>query len=129
MAYLGDENTALFYHCFKNDFINGQLNPARIYPCFIPCINKDLLMANLGNENTFLFYHWFKYDFISGQFNPARIYPCFTLYISKDLLMAKFIVQEYIRVLTFKKTWFYPCIYPWPVTFRDINQEKIIGES
>ena len=43
--------------------------------------------------------------------------------------MAKFIVQEYIRVLTFKQTWFYPCIYPWPVTFRDINREKIIGES
>ena len=33
------------------------------------------------------------------------------------VLMAKFIVQEYIRVLIFKKLWFYPCIYPWPVTF------------
>ena len=45
--------------------------------------------------------------------------------------MAKFIVQEYIRVLTFKQPWFYPCIniYSWPVTFRDINREKIIGES
>ena len=42
--------------------------------------------------------------------------------------MAKFIVQEYIRVLTFKQPWFYPCIYP-PVTFPDINREKIIGES
>ena len=57
MTYLGDENTFLFYHCFKNDYINGQLNPARIYPCFIPCINKDLLMANLENENRSLFYH------------------------------------------------------------------------
>ena len=43
--------------------------------------------------------------------------------------MAKFIVQEYIRVLTFKQPWFYPCIYPWPVTFGNINREKIIGES
>ena len=43
--------------------------------------------------------------------------------------MAKFIVQEYIRVLTFQQPWFYPCIYPWPVTFRDINREKIIGKS
>ena len=74
-------------------------------------------MANLGNENTSLFYHCFKNDFINCQLNPARIYPCFILYISKDLLMAKFIVQEYIRVLIFKKLWFYPCIYPWPVTF------------
>ena len=86
MAYSDDENTSLFYNCFKNDFTNGQLNPARIYPCFILCI-------------------------------------------SKNLLMAKFIAQEYIRVLTFKKPWFYPCIYPWPVTFRDINRVKIIDES
>ena len=43
--------------------------------------------------------------------------------------MAKFIVQEYIRVLTFKQRWFYPCNCPWPVTFRDINREKNIGES
>ena len=45
--------------------------------------------------------------------------------------MAKFIVQEYIRVLIFKKPWFYPCIYPWPVTFlRHIsrkNYQRILG--
>ena len=35
----------LFYYWFKNDITNGQLNPARIYSCSIPCINKDLLMA------------------------------------------------------------------------------------
>ena len=54
---LGDENTSLFYHRFKNHFINGQLNSEIIYPCFIPCINMGLLMANLGEENTSLFYH------------------------------------------------------------------------
>ena len=42
--------------------------------------------------------------------------------------MAKYIVQEYISVLTFKQPWFYPCIYLWPVAFRDINREKIIGD-
>ena len=47
----------LFYHWFKYDITNGQLNPAGIYSCSIPGINKDLLMAYLGHKNTFLFYH------------------------------------------------------------------------
>ena len=44
----------LFRGRFKNDFINGQLNPARIYPCFIPCINKDTLVAYLGGQEYIL---------------------------------------------------------------------------